>query len=378
MIRQYERYYEAEVLTLGGTDKWELPENGILAGVKLDFRARNGNGLNTLPNNSIVDRMTEIKISDGGTRTFFTMRGQEIRALHRLENSRCLPETANFEVGKSQLTTLYIPFGRDALDYEFAFDLSKNPSIFLEITNDAGLTQFVGESLNVDIQLVWLTGDMTTPKEYIKYFTWRENKPRADGQHVYHEISPLDPLYLIMTQLDPDLEDTGCATNDPSGDSYNVKFTLDERNLPLWDHRPKDIMRMNAAQYGVVMTQLRPVPSTTQFFDNRLASLHSFADSAIDANNDHLTWHDTNNRFIRARTVAVEGSPELAAMLFEGVGYYHTMALYHAIGVDRSKWLNPNVGIPGSRGPVRLDVYGHRDDFTVRTVLGTPKAQGTS
>ena len=378
MIRQFERYYEAEVLTLGGTDKWELPEAGILAGIKLDFRSTNGNNLNTLARNSIIDRLTEIKVSDGGTRTFFTLRGQEIKALHRFENGSCLPDEARFLVGASQLTTLFIPFGRDALDFEFAFDLTANPSIFLEITNDASIDQFTAGSLNVDIQLCWLTGDFVKPKEYIKYFTWRENKPRANGQHVYHEISPLDPLYLVMTQLDPDLEDTGCAINDPSSDSYNIKFTLDERNTPLWDHRPKDIMRQNAAQYGVVNTQLRPVPSTTQYFDNRLAYVHSFASALMGtaAATDHVLFHDSNDRFMPVEEI--NDAPEMLLMLFEGVGYYHCLNLYHAIGVDRSKWLNPNVGTAGSRGPIRLDVYGYRDDFTVRTILGTPKLQGTS
>lgn len=376
MLVKRERYYEAAALTLGATDQFDLPDTGFLSFIKLDFRATNGNDIFTVNRNRIVDHLTEIKISDGGTRTLFTLRGQEIKALLRAQQGSILPETANFLAGASQLTTLIIPFGRFLRDPEFILDLDPWRQLVLEITNDGSATEFVVESLNVDIQLVWIIDPPAKPKEFMKYFTWREDKPARDGQHVYHELPFDDPIFMCFAQLDPDLEDTGCATNDPISDSYNVKFTLDERMFPLWDHRPKDIARTNAAIYGTVQTHLRTPPSDSQFFDLALAYVHALADADIDAVAGAFTenWHDSNDRFQITR---LGFTPcDMKQILVDGVGYYHTLFMLHMIDSPRAAWLDPKHKMDGGRGPVRIDVTGYRDDFTLRTCIGTPMIQG--
>jgi len=378
MIIKRERYFEAEVLNFAATDKFELPESGILSYLKLDFRATTAANIFTKANPRIVDRLTEIKISDGGTRTMFSLRGQEIKALIRAMQGSILPETAIFSAAESQLTTLVIPLGRYLRDPEFALDCSKFPDLYLEITNNFTATQFTAGSVSVDIQLIYLENLPRIPAEYMKHFTWREGKPRADGQHVYHELSSIDPLYLVMCQLDPDLNDTGEPSENPASDSYNLKMTLDDRTTPLWDHRPKDIWRDNAATYGTVITHVRTVPSTTQYTDCCLAYVHSFADAQIGAAQiTALATHENNNdRFFKL--VDTGTTPTMLAMIFEGIGYYHTMMLYHAFDTDRANWLNPGLSGASPRGPIRIDMYGHKDDFTLRTCLSTPKAQGST
>lgn len=376
MLIKRERYYEAEALTLGGTDQFDLPDTGILSYIKLDFRSVNGGNIFTENRNRIVDRITEIRVSDGGTRTLFKLSGQQIKALLRVQQGSILPEVANFGAGKSQTTTLIIPFGRFLRDPEFALDLNPWRQCVLEISNDATNTQFVAESLNVDIQLIWML-DLPAPvREYMKYFVWRESKPSRDGQHVYHELPFDDPLFMCFCQLDPDLEDVGKAVNDPISDSYNVKFTLDERMFPMWDHRPKDIARTNAAIYGTVHTHVRTVPSDSQYTDNCLAYLHAFADSLlISATGVPSVFPDTNDRFFLSDPHGTS-IVDLISMLFEGIGYYHTLVLHHQIDTPRGDWLNPGPTGPNSRGPVRVDVTGYRDDFTLRTCVSTPMEQG--
>lgn len=376
MLLKRERFYEAEVLTLGGTDQFDLPDTGLLSYIKLDFRAVNSNDIFTEERNRIVDRITEIRVSDGGTRTLFKLSGQQIKALLRAQQASILPETANFLASRSQLTTLIVPFGRYLRDPEFVLDLDPWRQCVLEITNDATTTQFTPGSLNVDIQLVWLLELGATPPEYIKYFVWREDKPRADGQHVYHELPFDDPLFMCFVQLDPDLNTDGSAVNDPISDSFNLKFTLDERTFPLWDHRPKDIARTNAAIYGTVQTHVRTPPSNSQYFDNCLAYVHAFADAKIDPAiaAPEGAHHDSNDRFMRVVTGL--SNPELISMLFDGVGYYHTLFLLHQIDTARNLWINPSPDGTNPRGPIRVDVFGYRDDFTLRTCVSTPMAQG--
>lgn len=376
MFPRYERYYEAEVLTNASTNKYELPKIGVLTAIKLDFRQSNAATIDGANRARIVDRLTEIAITDGGTQKMFSLTGQQCKTIHHFNEQNILPENANLIDSKSQLTTLIIPFGRFIGDEQFALDLSKFSSAYIEITNDTSTTQCANGSLNVDIQLISFADMARGPTQYIKYYERFTEKPSADGQHVYHDIPPNDPLYMLFCQLDPDLETVGNAVNDPMSDSYNLKATLQNRAMTMWDHRPKDIVRTNAINYGLVNTEGHYQTSETQFADMAIAYVHSITDayiSNVDAGVPY--WEDCQNRW--QKLSASSGAVPISHIHARGVGYYHTLMLYHGLLINPNEWLNPaTTGGRNPLGPVRIDMYGHKDDFTLRTCLAIAKTQG--
>lgn len=376
MYIKHERYELAELLTHGSTDDWELPEAGILSAIKLDFRGTNHNDICTEIRQRIVDRLTNIEIADESVNKLFTLRGQQCRFLSYMENRSILPETATLTPLASQLTTLIIPFGRWIGDPIYALDLEKWDQLLLKITNDMIATVVKTDSLNVDIQLITLHDLPTPPTRYIKRYQYLEEKPPRDGQYLDHEIPSRHPIQSVFIFLDPDLDEYGNAVHNPISDSYSVLFDWNSRTIPIWDHRPKDIIRDNAASRGLVNTEGTYFPDATQYIDNAIAYVHAFTAALVApaAANALAAFEDCNDRF--CKLAAVDAGITAIKMMHRGVGYYHGLILYHGEDQPESDWLNP--GNTGTRphGRCRVRVYGYKDDFTLRTCVGTPRNQG--
>lgn len=376
MYIRHERFELAEVLTNGTTNDWELPEDGVLSAIKLDFRGTNGIDTCEIIRQRIVDRLTWIEVADESRNLVFGLRGQQCRFLSYMENRSILPETATLINLKSQLTTIVIPFGRWIGDPEYALVLQEWDQLILKITNDMIDTLIDDGDLNVDIQLIWLHDLDRLPTRYIKRYEYLAEKPSDDGQYIDHEIPSRHPIQSVFCFLDPDLEEEGNATNDPISDSYNLLFDWNSRTIPIWDHRPKDIARDNATWWGLVNTEGTYIPSATQYIDNAIAYVHAFTEAPVTpaAANALVAYEDCNDRWMKV--AAIDIGITALKMMHRGVGYYHGLILYHGGDQPESAWLNPSLNGTRPHGRCRVRVHGYRQDFTLRTCVGTPRAQG--
>lgn len=370
------RYYKNEPMSNAATWKEELPDAGLLAGIRLQIEMVNDNAIQGFNKSRIIDHLTKLEVTNGADKAMFSLRGQQVKALDFYDNHFVPGELAILYGNKTQRTDLYIPFGRFYKDKDYMLDLSAWDSVYLEVTNDLTTDYCADKACKMNVNLVTLEDAKRMTAKYIKNYEWRAEKPKADGQYVYHELPTTDIMRRVMIQTDPDLATAGNASEDPKGDSYNLKFTFKEEKETVLDARPKDLMRRNAWHYGIVETRGRYFPSTTQYWDTACGYVMMNAYSGIHegggANTDILNMEETNDRFQKAQAVT---GMTIAEMITKGYGYYHTMVLFDAFNEPESEYLDASKGAEG-KGPARIEWYGHKEDHTLRTCLSVPIPQG--
>ncbi len=381
MYLKYNRAYKTKALTNNSTDSLELQESGIVTALNMVFSALSAASIEANNKARIIDHLPTIEVTDGGTDKMFSLTGQELKALDFYTFREVPHETAPLYGGFTQRTNVIVPFGDYVGDPRHALDLSQWDEVDLEITNDATTAMWAAGALNVDLQVITLEDLAAKPASYYKHYEWRNGKPSADGQHVYHDLPTKDRIRRYFIQTDPDLNATGDPVNDPSADANNIKFTFRQESEVVWDHRPKDIMRMNSVIYGNAKTQARYFPSTTQYADLALAYVTGMSGAVGNfTSGDSFTTipviEDNNTRFTKWGTIGTAaGVTDSAFMdiIATGIGYYHTMMLYDATNGEEATFLDPTTA---GKGPIRLDWNANKDDNTLRSCLTVPKKQG--
>ncbi len=372
---KHNRKYKTKALTNTATDPLALPETGLLSAISIVLSAANASAVQNANKARIIDHITSIEVTDGGTKKMFSLRGQELKALDFYHLGKVMPESAILYGNKTQRTTIVIPFGAFIGDPKRALDLAAWDQVQLEITNDATTSNWAAGALNADVQLITMEDMAAKPTEYYKHYEWKSEKPSAAGQYVDETLPTSDRIRRLIMQLDPDLAAAGSPTNDPVSDSNNIKFTFQEGKETVLDHRPKDLMRANAEIYGQVETAGRYFLSTTQYLDNQVAyktnSHFGWVSDGTPAATDIAELTESNSRF----EVAAANSTGVTYfdLLSRGIGYLHTMVLYDAMSEDSSMFLDPS---KAGKGPVGYSVYNVQADHTVRAMLTIPQKQG--
>jgi len=370
------RYYKNEPMSNAGTWKEELPDAGLLAGIRLQIYMVNGNAIQNSNKSRIIDHLTKLEVTNGADKTMFSLRGQQLKAVDFYDNKMVPGELAVLYGNQTQRTDLYIPFGRFYKDKDYMLDLNAWDSVYLEVTNDLTTVQCADKACKMNVNLVTLEDARRMAAKYIKNYEWRAEKPKADTQYVYHELPTSDIMRRVMVQTDPDIATAGSAVSDPKGDSFNLKFSFKEEKEIVLDARPKDLMRRNAWHYGIVETRGRYFPSATQYWDSAVGYVSNTVGSAFKQGGgdgtDYVHLEDTNDRFQKAGSVLDMTHLDL---ITKGFGYYHTMVLFDAFNDPESEYLDASKGAEG-KGPARIEWYGHTDDHTLRTCLSVPIVQG--
>ena len=377
MYLKFDRHEKAKAMSNASTNKTKLPESGVLSAIKLEFEAVNAATIDDQGKGRIIDHITKVEVTDGGTNVMYSLTGQVARALDFYHLKEVMPERCNIYDGKTQRTTVVIPFGEYVGDPKKGLDLGVWDEVNLEVTNDATTTLWADLALKADIQLITMQELPAPPASYYKHYQWRSEKPSADGQYVRHQLPVNDKIRRYIIQADPDMAAAGSIAQDPIGDSYLLDFSFNERTkYVMKDARPKDILRLNALQYGRVQAQTLVKQSTTVYYDLAMAYVENIA--AVNRSDGTLTTsliglQDSNDRAQVSRTIDVGGERiDISAI---GLGYYHTFVPFDSMSGDEMTFLNP-AKTAGGMGAVYADWYGYKDDHTFRSILTVPKKQG--
>lgn len=375
------RYYKDEQMANAATLKKELPESGALSAIRLQFYMSNASGIQGYNKARIIDHLTKLEVTNGADKTMFSLRGQQVKALNFYDMGIVPYEKAILYGGQTQRTDVIIPFGRVWKDRDYMLDLAAYDSVYLEVTNDLSATYCANNACKVNVNLLTAEELATIPAKYMKSYEWRAAKPDGDGQYVYHDLPTTELIRRVMVQLDPDLNTNGSAVANPIGDSYSLKYSYLQEKEVVLDHRPKDIGRMNAMDYGLVKTTGRYAQSTTQRYDCAVGDVTNMQMapmglSAHTAITTIPTLEESNDRFATLKNIFTgTGSMELIDMVAIGSAYYHTLVLHDSKLAPEEEYLNPKKEA-GGKGPVRIAWYGQYDDHTLRTCLSVPIAQG--
>lgn len=375
MYLKFTRHEKVKALANNATAKIELPEAGVLTAIKLAFEAANASGIHNANKARIVDRLTKVEITDGGTDTMESLTGQCFRALDFYHLKQVMSEAAILYGAKTQRSSIIIPFGEYIGDPKRGLDLGAWDEVDLEITNDAGATQWADTALKVDVELISMMDLPAVPSSYYKHYQWRAEKPAAAGQYVRHQLPTTERVKRYFVQVDPDLETAGNPTADPTGDAYLWDFSFKERTEYVFkDARPKDVMRYNAGVYGQVQTAGRYFASATQYFDLGIGYATNapagWCTDAVPAATDYLEMAESNDRYQVVKGVA---GVNFADVIAQGVGYYHTFVPFDSMSGEEPTFLDCS---KTGKGPVYLDWFGSAASHTVRSILTVSKKQG--
>jgi len=368
------RLERAKKITFADTTTIDLPESGLLSAIICHVRGKNASAIQGAKLPRLIDHLTKIEITDGGTRTMQSLTGYEQKANNFYRMGAVPPEQAILYGNKSQWTSFAILFGRKPYDPKYMFDLAQWDDVDLEITNDITTSFFQANEVNIDIDLILAKEMAAVPAEYIKSYEWKKEVADKDTDWINVKIPTRDMIRRLMFMPEPHLDENGGAVADPFSDSYTFQLTFKEYSEQVYDHRPKDMERNNVAQFGVPRTSLRGLPSTTIRLDTQLGYVHSAqvshtGDSAVTAGIESL--EDENGRFQKFRTLPTGG--DIMDLKTSGMGYMHTFVVPFDLEDDPALFLNP---AKGAKGPVHVKWYAHKDDHNFRTILEVNKKQG--
>lgn len=373
------RWRRAQILTNGSVNRWELPECGVITGIKLDFRMVNSADIATTPNERICNNISRIIVMSDKQDILFNMSGDELRALNFYSEGHILSETATLLPGKSQLTTLFIPFGRYKCDREYLLHMDKFCQLWLEIHNNLDNKVCADGDCNVDIQIVEAVDLDRVPASYLKHWEYTRQRPVGANQDILVEVPSYNPVKMVMAHMIPDLDETNKPKNDPVTDANRLVMTLAGDQKTVWDMRPKDIMRENGIIYGRVRAEGKYYTTTAWNMDTTIAYVECFTDAPLTGFGNAYTFtnEDSTDRYTRI----VEGSldPVQAALKLHavGVGYYHTMMLWDSLRANGNDPLGLVCGCD-MYSPAVIRWMPTTADHVFATVIGAICGQGKS
>ena len=382
MYVKHQRKYKQKVLTNASTDSLELPEAGILSAIQLEFEATNATGIIDEIKMRIIDHITAIEVTDGGTKKMFSLTGQETKALDFYTFGEVMPETAILYDSNIQRTTVVIPFGEFIGDPKHGLDLSAFDQVNLDITNDGSTTYWAASALKCDVKLLTLEDLAAKPPGYYKSYEWKAEAPAAAGQYVNHKIPTTDKIRRLMCQMDPTVSTSTSIPEDVTTASNNIKLYFNERTQTVLDHRPKDLFWENAVVYGKPETFGRYPQSTTVFNDSCLGRITNMPFGDLNQSGTATVptaqprSEENNLRFftLDVVTAAPTGNSMIDAHCV-GEGYYDTAVLFDAMSSDEAMFLDPSKSGSG-KGPVEVEWYGSAAAHKFRTFLTVPQKQG--
>jgi len=371
-----DRLFKADVMTLAKEWNKDLPESGVLTGIMLHMRGKNGAALHNRKMMRIIDHITKIQITNGSNQYIYSLSGYQAKFLHWIQQHQIAPEQAILYGAKNQWTSLLIPFGRFYGDELYALDLSRFDDLKIAITNDAVAAEIQTGELKVDVELYYMNELKSTPAKYLKNYEWDSDVASADTEWIDQKLPTTEKMRLFWHMMHPDLGTYGNITADPVSDSYTYKLWHKEKSKLVMEARIKDILRMNELYFGPTVSFQRTPPSTTYYRDLLLTYVHSTNFSHVGdsdgAATDILTMEDENGRCQKFRKVT---GVDIVNILARGMGYYHGFVPQPSMmNLPEAEWLDGSR--TGGKGPVRIDWYAHKDDHEFETCVQSAKMQG--
>ena len=369
------RYRRAETLSNSNTNRWQLPDCGLLSGIKLDFGMQNGANLETEARRRIAQRITRVAVVSESQDVLFAVTGEELRALNYYQQRRVLPEIATLLASEAQLSTLFVPFGRYKGDKEFLLDLSICGELYLEITNDLTAAQCADGDANVDIELVEAMDVRVPPRQWIKHWEYLRQRPDGDGQDIYWQLPLGHTIKDVMLELIPDLGEDYNQLYDPLTGANHLKMTLGKDNAIVWDMRPADVALHNAIIYGRPRADGKYAVSKTTYADTTIGYVSNFVDQdlchdgtdAVGIGNDI-----TVGRYIKLGCGGYDDAARVK-LTAAGIAYWNTLMLWDSLIPEGNDLLKLGCKECANNTPAKITWSSTDKRHTAALVLGAIK-----
>ena len=367
-----QRYEKMVASTLASTHTIQLPETGYLDSISLFLYIKNANPITLATPNNIHHHITKIEVIGDTDKTLFSLSGEQTLA-KAYRKIGALPPFKHVEVDNTyQDLTLPIFFGRKYKDGKYALDLAQWDKVELKVTNDFTTDLLTAASFWQDTRLCTIEDSVEAHAKFLKQWEYEAEKPAADGGYVRPKLPSKGLLRSLMIQLDPDLTTvTNAVAQDPMSDNYNWKLWFKDRALTIFDHRPRDLVRIEAERLGIGHSCLKRKPSTDTKVDHHWAEVLSLAAAADYTATDKTppTYGGSRDRYQECEAV---GTCQDAQEIIQGIGLFHTFEIpFYLPDDEEANYLNLD-----QYKPVEIEWYGYKKDNTHRVILEKPIGQG--
>lgn len=241
---------DGKTLTVGSTDKIDLPPQGDLSAliIKLSGTPVSNLGRTGISKGRLRDYISDIVFKATATREYCHVDMKSLAAFHFLDVKE-MPFNKQTNYGTGGVDDwMLLNFGREVCDETFGVELDKCENPQLWITNDATSSQFTGIGLDLIAVMRWkggqgFPGGYLNKKEYKSWTTVRAEEERTRLPTQY-------PCRRILLRTDVDEDTSYIQRTNIFNPLYSVKLTFKSGQDVFYDG-PTDILaRIMAFQVG--------------------------------------------------------------------------------------------------------------------------------
>lgn len=254
MYRQLQHYRDSVSAERGDTFKIDLPKTGILSFVYIDYTMAQAAGAPYQASGEgvfkLINILEDISVVANGRADIITAPGTVLQAFNFLDQGITAYDKIREYSAATQTARLGINFGRKMWDPKFGLNLGAFDNVELQIKN-GGTSTYWASTATVDVWLGWLRGaGVPGGDTFLQKQLWREYTGAQDKRE-YLELPTGLPIRRVMLQPLPAYDSTtGMCDTAPNNVLYDIKFTLQNGILTVFDGRWLDLAHLNLLELG--------------------------------------------------------------------------------------------------------------------------------
>lgn len=235
-------------VSVGGTGKYDLPEQGCLTGILLKLEATMVSSAQLATGKwRVEDYMDEIKILVNGSTEIKNLTGRALEAEQYFELGRGNMGWARDYATGTNRQQVGILLGREFYDHDYGLPLDRFDSVELHLKNDASSTYWSAFSAKVNAVYREENHRQAPTRGYVKTTKYREYTPSQNG-HEYIDLPTENKILRVLMQADP-AEGTASIPDDEFWDClWNIKYSFKSGKMIMFDDRVFELMFLNALQ----------------------------------------------------------------------------------------------------------------------------------
>lgn len=242
--------HDGKALTVGSTDKLELPEAGDLSAILLGFSGTMASDLYDYEGGKwrLRDWITDIVVKVNGTAELCHISARELAAFHFYDLG-IMPADKTHNQGAARVTDyMLLNFGRHPCDEEIGVQLGDYENPELWITNDASTSEVTAYAVDVVCLMRW-KGGRGFPLGYLNkklYKEWTAVIATTEST----KLPTNYPCRRILLESRPELDDENLYKTNMFNPMETVKLSFKSGAEIFYDGDPNLMARMAHFQKG--------------------------------------------------------------------------------------------------------------------------------
>ena len=334
---------DGKSLTLGSTDKIELPESGDLSALMVRFGGTTASNLKRTTGGKwrIRDYITDIVLKVNGTAELCHIDARQLAAIHFFDQGE-MPFDKTHNYSTAAVDDWYmLNFGRYPCDEDLGVQLGNYENPELWITNDASSSEFSALSLDLVAIMRW-KGGRGFPAGYLnkkEFKSW--TGVRAETERT--KLPTKHACRRILLQSIPELDSSNIYKTNMFNPMENVKLTFKSGAEIFYDGHSEIMARiLHFLSKGYVRTSLAAGFNADVGFFNGIGYVNGRAavagprDGAVAATFPTIE----GNRTDATQKLEGGGDDEMPEMLFQGICPENVMGFVFDHDPNPRTWLD--------------------------------------